>query len=62
MYPLSKQWVKLYGTTKTHKFKDIKEITKEHVIFWPIIDQTGTMLLLKLYPNILNTYVKKRSL
>ena len=42
MYPHSNQPAKLYGTAKTHKFKDIKEITKEKIKFWPIIDQTGT--------------------
>ena len=42
MYPHSNQPAKLYGTAKTHKFKDIKEITKEQIKFRPIIDQTGT--------------------
>ena len=42
MYPHSNQPAKLYGTTKTHKFKDIKEITKEKIKFRPIIDHTGT--------------------
>ena len=43
MYPpQSNQPAKLYGTAKTHKFKDIKEITKEQFKFRPIIDQTGT--------------------
>ena len=42
MYPLSNQPAKLYGTAKTHKFKDIKEITKEQIKFRPIIDQPDT--------------------
>ena len=42
MYPHSNQPAKLYGTAKTHKFKDIKEVTKEQIKFRPIIDQTGT--------------------
>ena len=34
-------------------------IPKEQIKFRPIIDQTGTpIVLLKLYPNILNPYVK----
>ena len=31
MYPHSNQPAKLYGTAKTHKFKDIKEIIKEQI-------------------------------
>ena len=42
MYPHSNQPAKLYGTAKTHKFKYVKEITKEQIKFQPIIDQTGT--------------------
>ena len=42
MYPHSNQPAKLYGTAKTHKFKDIKEITKEQIKFRPITDQTDT--------------------
>ena len=42
MYPHSNQPAKLYGTAKTDKFKDIKEITKEKIKFRPIIDQTDT--------------------
>ena len=42
MYPHSNQPAKLYGTAKTHKFKDIKEITKEQIKFRPIIDQPDT--------------------
>ena len=41
-YPHSNQPAKLYGTAKTHKFKYVKEITKEQIKFQPIIDQTGT--------------------
>ena len=37
MYPHSNQPTRLYGTPTTHKFKDIKEITKEQIKFWPII-------------------------
>ena len=40
MHPHCNQPAKLYGTAKTHKFKDIKEITKEQTQFRPIIDQT----------------------
>ena len=40
MHPHCNQPAKLYGTAKTHKFKDIKEITKEQTQFQPIIDQT----------------------
>ena len=42
MYPHTNQSPKLYGTAKTHKFKDIKDIRKEQIKFRPIIDQTGT--------------------
>ena len=42
IYPHSNQTAKLYGTAKTHKFKNVKEITKEKIKFRPIIDQTGT--------------------
>ena len=42
MYPHSNQPAKLYGTAKTHKFKDINEITKEQIKFLPMIDQKGT--------------------
>ena len=34
----SYQPTKLYGTAKTHKSKDIKEITKEQIKCWPITD------------------------
>ena len=40
MYPHSNQPAKLYGTDKTHKFKDIIDVTKEQIKFRPIIDQT----------------------
>ena len=33
MHPHSNQPAKLYGTAKTHKLKDIKEITKEQIKF-----------------------------
>ena len=42
MYRHSNQPAKLYGTAKTHTFKDIKEITKERIELQPIIDQTST--------------------
>ena len=56
MYRHSNQPAKLYGTAKTHTFKDIKEITKERIELQPIIDQTST------YTNILNLYIKMNSL
>ena len=56
MYPHTNQPPKLYGTAKTHKFKDIKDIRKEQIKFRPINDQTGT------YTNstaqVISTYLK----
>ena len=42
MYPSSNQPARLYGTAKTHKFENLKDISVEKLKFRPIIDQTGT--------------------
>ena len=42
MKPDSNQPARLYGTAKTHKFEDLKDITVANLKFRPIIDQTGT--------------------
>ena len=42
MLPKSNQPGQLYGTTKTHKFSNIDEITIDNLKFRPIIAQTGT--------------------
>ena len=42
MFPTSNQPVRLYGTTKTHKFESPDTISVEELKFRPIIAQTGT--------------------
>ena len=43
MRPKSNQPARMYGTAKTHKFQNIKEITSDNIKFRPIIDQTGSL-------------------
>ena len=40
MQPDSNQPARLYGTTKTHKFETLEDITVANLKFRPIIDQT----------------------
>ena len=42
MRPVDNQPAKLYGTGKTHKFENLKDITLQNLKYRPIIDQTGT--------------------
>ena len=42
MQPHCQQPACLYGTTKTHKFETLENITTTNLKFWSIIDQTGT--------------------
>ena len=42
MRPEHNQPARLYGTAKTHKFSDIKDVNLQDLKFRPIIDQTGT--------------------
>ena len=42
MRPVSNQLAKLYGTDKTFKFENLKDITSQNLKCCPIIDQTGT--------------------
>ena len=40
--PVSNQPDQLYGTAKTHKFENLKNITPQNLKCGPIIDQTVT--------------------
>ena len=42
MNPVSNQPDQLYGTAKTHKFENLKNITPQNLKCGPIIDQTVT--------------------
>ena len=42
MRPVSNQLAKLYGTAKTYKSEDLKDITPQNLKCRPIIDQMGT--------------------
>ena len=42
MRPVSNQPARLYGTAKTHKFENLKDITPQNLKCRPIIDQIGT--------------------
>ena len=44
MLPDSHQPARLYGTAKTHKFKNYDEIKSENLKVRPIMDQSGTMV------------------
>ena len=61
MRPVSNQLAKLYGTAKTHKFEDLKDITPQSLKCHPIIDQTGTFTYkaAKAISNYLNPLCQK---
>ena len=42
MRPVSNQPARLYGTAKTHKFENLKDITPQNLKCRPTLDQTGT--------------------
>ena len=42
MRPVSNQPARLYGTAKTHKFENLKDIAPQNLKCRPIVDQTGT--------------------
>ena len=42
MRPVSNQLAKLYGTAKTHKVQNLKNITPQNLKCCPIINKTGT--------------------
>ena len=44
MLPASHRPARMYGTAKTHKFKNYEEITVENLKLRPIMDQSGTMV------------------
>ena len=60
MLPSSNQPAQLYGTTKTHKFDDINEITVDLLKFRPIIAQTGTYMYktVQVISEYLNLFTK----
>ena len=62
MRPLSCQPAKLSGTAKTHKFKNLEDITLQNLKYCPIVNHTETFTFkaAKVISNSFKTNVPKR--